>query len=770
MPDIDLHNAYNSCGLSVHDVFARQEEGFFVPEYQRDYTWEEENINRLFEDLVDGIGVLAEDEGDQATTFLGTAILTNEIDKKRTVKQGDDRAQPTAVKLVVDGQQRIATIALVAIQLREVLETHEAILPDSPQFEVLRYRSENIRDTLKNLYTFKTGLGAKPAEKPKIIREAEDRWELAGDDTSYNSPIARYIATYIRAGQCALALESLDAVHGARVIGNVQLIRRWLDQICRAHFPGSEQFGTFPIGSSITTNRLQEYILGFYDPDLGSMIDQCETDVDTPQGAGTAVYNLLLFAYYLLRRCGINQLQPTEQTWGFDMFQALNSTGTPLTALETFKPQVIQTSQGDEGTQWQTSIAKRHFDDIEELFERTRTNEQKNRRTNELLTAARLCLDGMKLGNKFSAQHKWIRNVYGSTLSTATERNEFLEKVAGLASFYYTAWYMEDENKPHLIRAIENHPEGELASMLVQYLRDASSDLSAPILARFFGQIPEGEHFADEFVEATKACAAFFTLWRTARSTAGLDEIYRRYFRGSQASVKVDSHCWGSGTQIVYSDGLKAYFNDVLSHHGLTGKESWITESERFLMYTEIRTVCRFVLFLAGDQRVPDPGRPGLTSQGNTGLCGLLNLATWRSKDLRSLEHVAPQSAPQGHTWDPWIYSESKVHHVGNLLLLPADINGLVDSKNWNVKFLHYSHIGSPAMSQIETLTEQAQQKGVALSKRAITKLSSAQYSCVIEPIMSLGIDGTWDVDFIDLRTSEIKEIAWDRLTAWLMT
>ena len=146
MPDIDLHNAYNSCGLSVHDVFARQEEGFFVPEYQRDYTWEEENINRLFEDLVDGIGVLAEDEGDQATTFLGTAILTNEIDKKRTVKQGDDRAQPTAVKLVVDGQQRIATIALVAIQLREVLETHEAILPDSPQFEVLRYRSENIRE------------------------------------------------------------------------------------------------------------------------------------------------------------------------------------------------------------------------------------------------------------------------------------------------------------------------------------------------------------------------------------------------------------------------------------------------------------------------------------------------------------------------------------------------------------------------------------------------------------------------------------------------
>ena len=58
-------------GLSVHDFFGRQEEGFFVPIYQRDYTWEEENINRLFEDLLHGIGELAGEEGYHATTFLG---------------------------------------------------------------------------------------------------------------------------------------------------------------------------------------------------------------------------------------------------------------------------------------------------------------------------------------------------------------------------------------------------------------------------------------------------------------------------------------------------------------------------------------------------------------------------------------------------------------------------------------------------------------------------------------------------------------------------
>ena len=153
------------------------------------------------------------------------------------------------------------------------------------------------------------------------------------------------------------------------------------------------------------------------------------------------------------------------------MFQALNSTGTPLTALETFKPLIIQTAAEDEGVDWQTSVAKGHFDDIEELFENTRTNEQKNRRTNELLTAARLCVDGLKLGNKFSAQHRWIQDVYGRPSVTVTQRTAFLENLTRLANFYYTAWYMEDENKPHLIRALEDHEEGQLASILVQYLK-----------------------------------------------------------------------------------------------------------------------------------------------------------------------------------------------------------------------------------------------------------------------------------------------------------
>ena len=770
MPDIDLHNSYNSSSLSVHDFFGRQEEGFFVPIYQRDYTWEEENINRLFEDLHHGIGELAGEERDQATTFLGTAILTNLADKRQSVKPGDDRAQPTSVKLVVDGQQRIATIALLSIQLTAILDTIDDKLPSTPQFEVLKFRSKDIRGLLRRLYSFQTGLGANPPEKPKIIREAEDRWELAGDDSSYNSAIAQYIAAYIRTNDCAKARNSLDSVSGARTIGNVNLIQSWLDDICHAHLPDSHLYGTFPVGTLITTSRMQEHIIGVHDPNIGQMIQECETDEQTPEYAAVATYHLLLFAYYLLRRCGVNQLDPTQPEWGFDMFQALNSTGTPLTALETFKPLVIQTSGQDEGVDWQTSVAKGHFDDIEELFENTRTNEQKNQRTNALLTAARLCIDGLKLGNKFSAQHRWIRDVYGRPSVTVTQRTEFLKNLAKWARFYYTAWYMEDENKPHLIRSIEDHEEGQLASILVQYLKDASSELSAPVLARFFAQIQDELENADEFVEAVKACAAFFTLWRSANSTSGLDEIYRKFFHGSKTPVKVENHFWTSGSVGISSSDLKKYFSEVLVHKGIGDKESWIAGSQRFLLFNELKTVCRFVLFLAGHDRIANAGQGGLTSPGNKGVCDLLNLGRWKSTDHRSLEHIAPQSPPEGHSWDSGIYSEGKVHEVGNLLLLPADINNFVDRKSWGVKYLHYCHIGSRSQEEIEAYTKQAQEKGVVINKKAIQKLSTSQFSCVVEPILQVGIDGEWDAKLIDERTRQIKEVAWGKLNAWLTT
>ncbi len=766
MPDIDLHKSYNSLGESIHDLFDRTEEGFFVPLYQREYTWEEENINQLFDDLVLGIRELASENGDNATTFLGTTILTNLSDKKNTIQKGEDKAQPTAVSLVIDGQQRISTVGLLAIQLIERLKLLVSGLPGKAPYTILQNHYTEQIDSLQKLYTIKLGRGSKPSNKPKIIRAKEDRWTYDGNDSSYGSPIAHYIATFIRTEDSKKAFNAVDAVAGARVRGNVVLINQWLDAICDAHVPDTPLHNQFPVGDKIVTERMQEYVLGFKDDDLEKIISKVENKKDENDYFAAAIYHLFLLIYYLLRRCGVNRLQPIHEEWGFDMFQALNTTGTPLTAMETFLPQVMH-SEETAGYEWEKTPSRIYMNDIDELFEATSSNEQKNRRTNELLGTFALCYEGEKLGNKFSSQRTWMTRNYEKNLTIIDEKREFLRNLAQVANFFYSAWYME-EIVNH-IKGFERHHQGGFVSFLVQYLKDANSKLSAPILARFYSQFLDKKSSADEFIEASKACAAFFTLWRSANSTSGLDEIYRRFFKGSSAPVEVDEHSWKAHPKPISSNGLKQYFSEVLKNRGIYDKETWIKESERFLLYTEIKAICRFVLFIAGNDQVAHDAKPGLTVPGKKGVCPLLNIERWLSKDHKSLEHIAPQSPPpMKNKWDEKIFSGKRAHEIGNLMLLPMDINGFVDNKEWAIKFLYYSHVGVRKQEDIDQLSEKAKQKGIVLSKKATNVLSATEYNCAVEPILTLGEDGLWTANLIDQRTRQIKEIAWENLISWL--
>lgn len=773
-PDIDLHKAYQSLGESVHDLFDRTEEGFFVPLYQREYTWEEENIRQLFDDLVLGIRELSNADDDNATTFLGTTILTNLTDKRDTVRKGEDKAQPTAVQLVIDGQQRISTISLLSICLIERLKSLQDRLPNEGPYAVLQnHCNDLVGTTLPKLYSIKLGRGANPPYKPKVIHAKEDRWTFDGNDDAYGSPVAHYIATYIRTNDFKKAFDAVGKLDDcARVRGNVKLINQWLDAICGAHV-GSTTVGSitlheqFPVGAKIVTNRMQEYVLGFKDEDVKTVVQNAATNKDQSDNFAAALYQLSLFTYYLLRRCGVNRLQPIHEEWGFDMFQALNATGTPLTALETFLPQVMQAEQGA-GNDWAKTLSREYMDEIDKLFEATRSNEQKSRRTNELLGTFALCHDGEKLGNKFSVQRRWMTEIYEKELQTIEEKRSFLCNIARVSNFFYAPWYMEDKDKSDCITGLEGHTHGEFASLLVQYLKDANSKLSAPILARFYSQMLEDKASKDEFVEATKACAAFFTLWRSANSTSGLDEVYRRFFKGSKEPVTVKKHSWKACPATISSSVLKQYFLEVLKNRQIDKRERWMTASVPFLLYTEIKEICRFVLFIAGHDRVGDDRNPGLFAPGTKDACPLLKLSRWAAKDHKSLEHVAPQTPPKNHNWDVKIYTDNKVHKIGNLILLPTDINKFVNNKDWSVKFLHYSHVGVREKEKLKELSAEAEKQGVVLSKKAIKVLSNANWNCSVEPILKLGERGPWDADLIDRRTKQIKELAWDELSSWL--
>lgn len=76
-----------------------------VPKYQRSYSWTEEEVGELWDDLIRAL-----DEG-YTDYFLGTVVLSTSSDER---EDGDDGP------FVIDGQQRLATISLLLVALRDL--------------------------------------------------------------------------------------------------------------------------------------------------------------------------------------------------------------------------------------------------------------------------------------------------------------------------------------------------------------------------------------------------------------------------------------------------------------------------------------------------------------------------------------------------------------------------------------------------------------------------------------------------------------------------
>ena len=771
-----LDEAYDSRGESVASLFAGKEEGFFVPAYQRKYTWEKQNVEQLFDDLVHGIREIVSPVGSRAATFLGTAIVTTMRHPRTTVRSGEQRALPTSVQLVIDGQQRISTIGLLAIGLAEAMKEVLPELPSGGPYGLLKKHSVKLLKDLKPLYAVRTDRDEERPYKPRIIREQDDRWSFGkGGEGSYQSPVARYVATYLATESSKQALEALDPTAGARVHRNVREIDVSLEGIRFAGGPESRFSEEFPLGEEVAAERVQRQVLGGYRAEIREVLARSADSLEPGELSAVGAYRLSLFAYYLLRRCGVNRLSAAEEEWGFDMFQSLNTTGTPLTALETLLPQVIRAEERYSGA-WPESKSQVSMERVERLFRVTKTNEQKNRRTNELLGTFALCYEGKKLGNKFSGQSRWLKQTYRDFESMGFRR-EWLRCLAGVAEFYRACWFMENVGTDDRVEALNEHPEADLVSMLVQYLREAGSKLPAPILARFYCAMRDGALPVGEFIEATKACAAFFTLWRAAHSTSGLDGVFRQYFKGRRrsgraakgaSSVQVEGHAWAKNPGSPSTEVLKKYFRDVLAGEGISERKAWIRETGQMLRYNEVKAVCRFVLFVSGNDRVADKEKLGMTLPGRLGACPLLVLSEWDGDDLSTIEHVAPQSRPRESNWDESIYAEGVVHDIGNLILLPTEVNQVADNKDWATKFIYYSHVGLTDEGEVTRLRKEARERGLVLSEKATKILRRAKHNCAIVPVLMVGEEGVWDRKFIARRSQHLRNIAWERLSAWL--
>ena len=101
-----------------------------VPPNQRDYSWTEREVKTLYQDFARSIA------DDDVNYFLGTIV---------TIPRDDGRLE------VVDGQQRLATTAIMLAEIRNYLQTRDPMIAQSIDGEILNVIDRSTRARVPRL-------------------------------------------------------------------------------------------------------------------------------------------------------------------------------------------------------------------------------------------------------------------------------------------------------------------------------------------------------------------------------------------------------------------------------------------------------------------------------------------------------------------------------------------------------------------------------------------------------------------------------------------
>lgn len=759
----DVHNEFTLTAWPLKGFFGRGQTGFYVPLYQRPYSWDENNVEQLMDDLVTGIETMLTDENSIA--FLGTVILCQEQNKKN-IEPVDPSSLPSVIFNVVDGQQRISTIALFATRLYRStkkflnqIETNEEL---AEAVDIL----EGQLETLKTFFSFSlTSKKAKPREKPVIVRGNLDKWTLDGQDNCYSAPVSNYLAQFIS----SLDSGGIDIPDKRTAFGkNLKVMDKYIDAVLDAHDEKDiEQRIPYPDAKKILAHISEDLLWDYDRKGLSDKVKSLPYSDQTCNKLATTVQLSAIF-HYLFDRASLSEIQTHSDDWAFDIFQSLNATGTPLTAIETLKPLVVNTvnSYG----KYNGSKSADYFNQVDKLFENMDTVEKKVKLTKEFLNVFSLVYRGKPLSSHFSTQRKWLNKSY-SDLQGNNEKEEFVHKLTDLASYWRNVKGFDHTTLAcfHGLAGL-TPDEKQTVILCVKYLDQAGHRMADTLLSRFYALIERGNSGADRaFLDVAKLLCAFFTLWRSVGSNAGLDEVYRRLLNSEDDSAPDFS--WNAIVTSADTSKLKKYlYKSLRTENKVISKEDWLERASVNLKYDSARAVCKFALLVSSHDTIPDSNNPGLMKKGHKGVAVYFDYVHWSSSDLKTIEHVAPQS--DGNSgWDKEIYREQLEHSVGNLTLLPTSINSSVGNRSWEEKEIYFRHLAKKDEVELLRIRDEAANKGIVLSAETLELLTGATYANHVAPIVALSSsvgEPKWDRNLIENRARRICDLLWDHVEPWL--
>ncbi len=488
-----------------------------------------------------------------------------------------------------------------------------------------------------------------------------------------------------------------------------------------------------------------------------------------------------------MNACHVVVIDCPNESMAFDMFQALNATGTPLTAFEVFRPVIVNTCGNN-----YSKVLKPFVDRIDKVFDNESTASGKEELTDKVIASSALLYNGSTINNKFSVERDWL--VDNFTPYPDPLASEFVCLIADQAE--YRNQFIRPRKSPrnsqnfglvtHLQNLGLNSGQADLSALCVFYLRDAGHQFAHSVISVFYAKLLRAQGntqkvaaAAEEFLAVCKATAAFFTLWMGALQGRFPDPVYRQLFQteGSNMSLVEGKP---NQTSTFVKEKLKAALQEqgIFDAKSISqSRQKWISKANSSQWYLK-KTVCRFALFAAFNDAAPDlaKGNEGLFINGQDESASFLTCKKWHSSDYEVVEHVATREEPNkikfSAYFDRNIYPGNKsiVDKIGNLTLLSTAVNSSIYSE-WPDKVFYYWSLTQPQATvkgpSGDKLKSALKLTSIPPGHSSLTAASS--YLAHLAPLAFRGINGLpWDKNFIDKRSNHLCERIFNTIGPWL--
>jgi hypothetical protein len=761
---------FESSTLSIWRVMQEPNRGLYIPAYQRPYSWQKDTAKALLGSICEGITWLESDEA--AITVLGTLIFVLDT-QKSTVEPAVKDELPGSVFLVIDGQQRLSTLAVLVVLLDDKLRRGAAKLPKDDQIQRWADRTlSTIHKRLQDMVIFDRGFGSDPAYRhyPRLIRAFDDSWSTYPNDARYRSPIAAFLHAYVRHVKGASPVEKFQWEPGegeqAKVLNSIyRLLSKQIDDLAKGEH--DEEEPPLPALSAMAKDKArQERFFGSSVPDE-VLSHWSEPATTKPSERIQSLSRLILLASYLLDRVAVTQVEVKKEAYAFDLFETLNTTGDPLTAYETFKPLVIK----DEGLdKYKNSKSFTHLTVVDSFFE---SNAKRRRQASDgLLIPFALFESGKKLGKQLRDQRNWLRRSYEEA-GSATGKHKFLEGMATVARFMTECW-QEEEGSVSSWDAYVPPESIEDFKFCLAVLRSVKHDVTIALLSRVFERVHTASNMGQrmaagaELTETLRAVTAFFALWRGSRDgTKNIDSVYRKLLQGQDFSPAFKRTAGPPPS----AESVRVALRKALTSDkggGISNRTEWIDRASTLDVYRQSADLTRLLLLAAGHDAVPDPTRPGLLQRAKRGVCHTLSCEAWNAG--HEVEHIVPESPSNEtkHKWPKEVYDDELLHTLGNLWLLPSRENKSAGNRGWPVKRVFYRALAAKTVEESESILSEANEEGYSFGKMTEVILANAQYMPHIHALAELPVDHRWDSEYVASRSRNIAALAWDTLAPWL--